>query len=187
MPLRSVICICTPPQTSPAKRSKAGLKYDLPESQTGQRKPAKCITSAEGSTHGAPITSNGRVVPRPRERFVPSIRQCRDRAAPFLLSGYSARAAPTAGRLPELHLPPPALHRSDGQVRLAAKELPINQRGEFAKRQAMPHRYRIPPDKGAKARSSIGPSICTPSMGFGRSMTMNGSGTDSIRMPSVEG
>lgn len=71
---RSWTCTWTPPTVTPWNLEKTGAKY-------ASRKctPFRCSLLAAAaqawSMPSAPISSNGRVVPRPSERLVPSKRQ----------------------------------------------------------------------------------------------------------------
>lgn len=71
---RSVRCTWTPPQVLPANLSNVGTVW-FSRNLTPGRSSAVNASAHRQSMPGAPISSNGRVVPRPSDSSVPSNRQ----------------------------------------------------------------------------------------------------------------
>ena len=122
---------------------KRRLEHDRPEvrARQAQRGSARRRTAPRQST-ARPTSSNGRVVPRPSEMFVPSN---------STVPGYTIarverrhvrrRHAPRQARLIEIHVAAPALHLHDLEVRADAEVL-VEQARQLADRHAVPHRNR---------------------------------------------
>lgn len=71
---RSVTCISSPWQRRPAHFWNMGLKSRGLNTTPGKFRALRASWEARAFSHGAPKSSNGLVVPRPSERFVPSMR-----------------------------------------------------------------------------------------------------------------
>ena len=69
---RSVTWIWQPPQVSPACFWNVGWNSAGRNQTPGRARPFMAAATACASSHGAPASSNGRVVPRPSDRLVPS-------------------------------------------------------------------------------------------------------------------
>ncbi len=70
---RSCTCSCTPPTVFPWNLENVGVKY-ASRNRTPAGAEAFAAAAQRPSIPSAPSSSNGRVVPRPSDRFVPSNR-----------------------------------------------------------------------------------------------------------------
>ena len=67
----SVMCSCTPPHASSTHLENVGTKYASRNRTPGSVSALSASAQCQ-SRPGAPMISNGRVVPRPSEKTVPS-------------------------------------------------------------------------------------------------------------------
>src|SRR5207249_1564307 len=70
---RSSTYTCTPPTVFPVYLENVGVKYASLNDTPGNFARFSASDNFHPSIYGAPINSNGRVVPRPSDRLVPSI------------------------------------------------------------------------------------------------------------------
>ena len=145
---RSVTWIWHPPQSVLACLWNVGSKKTGLNHTPGSARWLSASARRSPSIHGAPMSSKGRVVPRPSDRCVPS-----NSTAPGYTMAVSSVGMFGDGRThgrpvaSKYDRPLPAFHRDDVHGRVEA-EVIVEEPGGFADRQPVPHRDRKLTDEG---------------------------------------